>query len=373
MARNGGDSKPMKVEESNGFLHEYDLLVDANQVLVSEEDDPIVICEAPQTLEPTEIATESAEVIPGNPSGYLGDSFSVRATAAEASKNTSSRQTEDVIRVEELAEPWAPTNEVCTVTVEESRHMGSSLVGQFAGEKQGEESACRQAPVNEDMEAHVDAPTSAPVCSSSPPTVLGDVEVSFLGGHSVLVSVHAGQSMATVKAEVFHSRPPPKGLLPQLVHPTGVIQGDESAADFVGIPLTALFTRLPLSDEARELLRRCTLRSPEDGCIDLLEVCFKLKVEDMDGFVELLVQVQPRRLLLANALLQHTLSILANSLKSNLEVEAMHLPATKDGLGDISKLLQRCPCLRNCRLSNGGLNASDVAGLRAEVAAAIVI
>merc|ERR1711924_47391 len=97
-------------------------------------------------------------------------------------------------------------------------------------------------------------------------------------------------------------------------------------------------------------------------------VCFKLKVEDMDGFVELLVQVQPRRLLLANALSQHTLSILANSLKSNLEVEAMHLPATKDGLGDISKLLQRCPCLRNCRLSNGGLNAPDVAGLRAEVA-----
>jgi len=204
--------------------------------------------------------------------------------------------------------------------------------------------------------------------------VLGTVVVSFLSGQSLILPVHAGESMGTMKDRAFHSKPTPIGMIPQLLGENSVIQGDENAADFVGTTLTALFTRLCISDEARRLLRQCTCRCPEDGHIDLLEISSKLPQRDVDSLLELLVQLQPQRLLLRGALTQRTLSMLADRLHADLEVDVIEIPVTLEGLKDVELLLARCPRLRLCRLfASTGLSAEDVKFLRQKSEASIVI
>lgn len=236
----------------------------------------------------------------------------------------------------------------------------------------GASQACAQTLVDQSRSPPVDSADGAVTGEAAPCPILGEVEVVFLGGQSFTVPVRSGQSMSCVKTEVRYIRPVPTGMLLQLLHPDGVIQGNENAADFAGTSLTALFTRLPLTDEARALLRRCTLRCPEDAGIDLLEVRFDLKRDDIEDFVELLLQVQPRRLLVEN-LSRSALSTLATSLKSCLEVEVLHVKTCKESLEDVARLLRWCRTLRHCRLINTGLTAVDVQDLRSEIKASIVI
>lgn len=260
--------------------------------------------------------------------------------------------------------------ESCPLCDGEALHSDDDGQATTASESFAEVGNCSDPSGESGHEVDVDADVDDAMALS---TILGELDVSFLSGQTVTVQVHKGESMASVKAHVFHNRHVGKGLRPQLLHPTGVIQDDESAADYLGVPLTALFTRLDLSDEARLMLRRCTMRAPEDGQIDLLEMRFRLTMDDINPLVELLMQCQPRRLILTAALNEMTLGGLARNLKAKLEVETLHLPVTRQGVKDAATVVRLCPCLECCYFHEGNLRREDVKDLRDEVTASIVI
>jgi len=235
--------------------------------------------------------------------------------------------------------------------------------------------------------------------------VIGEIEVNFLGGHCLMIPVRKGKCISVIKAEVFRQRPAPFGMLAQLLHPEGILSGHEDAAAFIGVQITALFTKKDLSAGARALLSRCSLRCPEVGSTSLMEFSSRVEVHEVKELFELLVHFQPRRLMLHDALDPDGLRYLAHlcqTTQTNLDVQdlevrvkpqyehnpslvrwprmalfalgSMHM-ASHSGVQDVTLLLRHCPSLVRCRLhsEDNELTAALVKDLRSEMKASISI
>lgn len=201
----------------------------------------------------------------------------------------------------------------------------------------------------------------------------GEVEINFLGGTGLSLHVHTGQTAGSLKEAIADHRRVPPGMLLQLLHPTGVLRLDDEVSPYIGSSLTAVFTRLPLSDEARKLLRQCTLQQPEEGRISLLEVRIPLSQDDTEALAELVVQVQPRRLILACPLCAGRF---ASALRGDLDsLEVLQLEGVEpSSIPHFAKILSRCPALTHCYFrSSDFLTAEDVKPLRAQTRAFVVI
>lgn len=212
--------------------------------------------------------------------------------------------------------------------------------------------------------------------------VIGSIEVNFLSGEQLTIPVRAGQTMASVKSEIIEHRPIANGLILQLLLPDGLVQGDDTVERYIGVSLTAICTRLPLSDEARILLKRLTLSNPEEDRIGLIEIGFGLSAEEAASLVELLVQVQPKRLIWRSV--NEHLKIIASTMKSDLDLQVLDLhPIKQSDIDEVLRLALHCPALQRCQLRgppsfnprncNHELTADDVRELRSKIKATVCI
>lgn len=207
---------------------------------------------------------------------------------------------------------------------------------------------------------------------------LGEVEVHFLSGAGFRLPVVAGQIAGELFADILKLKPPPPGMCLQLMHNNTPLHGGESVADLAGSSLSALFTRIPLTESARNLLGRCTLQVPEEGRIEMLEVSFALSGASAAALAELALRLQPCRLIVEYAT-QTVMHCFERALDEDLcALEVIRLNnIDKNTLPAISKLLGRCPALHHCYLRSIGHSSSlepeDVKLIRANTTAVVVI
>jgi len=216
---------------------------------------------------------------------------------------------------------------------------------------------------------------------------LQSINVYFLDGEQIKIPVRPGASVLDVKMEACIRRSVPPGMLLQLVQTSSCVQSSraldnsEDVTQYVGSSLTAVFTRLPISDEARALLLCCSKRTPEEGRIELLDISFPAHEEDMPQLAELLQHVQPRRLCLGSREVQCLSRLADHVINSRLDLEALTVRAASvEELAHITRLVRRCPHLQTCDLAmyegltkDSVLSAADVEGLRSETNASVLI
>lgn len=220
------------------------------------------------------------------------------------------------------------------------------------------------------------SPTKEPLQGGHLGPQAGEVDVMLMGGSCIRLPVHYGQRPESLKEEFVKFRAVPRGMILQLLQPTGIVQAHEDMSNYAGASLTALFTVQPLDAQSRKMLLRCTLRQPEEGHIGLLEVPFKLEAHEADTFAKLLRQIQPSRLIFSNTKFnQDALTPLVRSMEGELsELHTLQIDGLNvDSLVDLATFMSKCPNLRRCDIQKSALTKNDVAKLRAGTTALVVI
>lgn len=207
---------------------------------------------------------------------------------------------------------------------------------------------------------------------------VGEVDISLLGGTCIKLPVYLGQTCENLRADFARHRPVPAGLILQLLHPAGMLRADEEVSGYAGASLTALFTRMPLSEESRSLLALCTCRTPEDGQIELLEVLFHVSDGEAKDLADLVMNIQPSRLILYQGVEVSSLAALVAALTGRLDsLRILKICGVrKDSIADLTTLVGKCPALQHVYLEgkeNDELTMRNIANLRASTTARVVI
>jgi len=207
----------------------------------------------------------------------------------------------------------------------------------------------------------------------------GRVELRLLGGEAIWVALQPGAQVADVRAEVAAMRPLLPGTTLLLLNGCRILNDAEDAAPLAGAMLTALVSHVPLGEEAKLLLQHClnTRTQPERYSLELLEVHMEVDTKQVPPLAELLVALQPRRLLVHKACAWHSLSKL---ITQDLRLESLAVKRSEpEDLPFLTSIIAHCTGLRRCDLSSGwpggqsSFTAASVSSFRRETGVQVII
>lgn len=198
------------------------------------------------------------------------------------------------------------------------------------------------------------------------------LQVAFLGGDVVDVLLSACSLVSDVKSSVQLANRLQHNMQLVLISGGRLLLDSETALPLMGRNVTAVVTRRDLDPAAAAHLKESTGKE-EGDVLDLLEFTRDFRDSEMKLVADILMVVQPRRVIFSGALEGSSLEILSSEITVDLELETLQIRApVPEKLSLLASILRRCPLLRVCYIC-GELEAVHVAGLRAEFAAQIVI
>lgn len=215
------------------------------------------------------------------------------------------------------------------------------------------------------------------------------VNVMMMDGQSQNMPVRSGATAQKLGDEILVDRGQPFHTI-KFMEGTRLLDNDECMSIFVGNSLTAVISKLPRSDGAKKLLRRCFgAGSLNIEHKEMIEVKFPLTVDDMVPLLELICDLEPSRLLIGTpplydhdssshvktSLTPGCLAKLTSSLRCSLPSlrEVALYPTSAEDALHVARLLQWCPNLQQCDLTGTSMTVDDVRSLRHENMAKIII